>query len=248
MQMQFIQLGVEEVKQSQRRELIGFSSALEDYLRHVSPTPPSSLDVLVSTPGFEYLNSIRSEELMYETASFTDERVTYTRVLLYIQHVGAGLSDAEYLENNQCGVAPFDSDSNWCGNLNSHWYVTDNRNSMDKVVSDTLMKMDRMLQNIGHAYRLNGAFPNQTALGVTINDNESVSLALAVNYTGSQRTCAGQFDFDGAPLTCHQLFDGVGGEIIYHRHSDDFISLVTQFPFIDNTGSPLVYARNLEVI
>lgn len=226
-----------------------YGNALEDYLRVTSVQAPSDIDELVNTQGYEYLASIRPNDIGYAVTTITDRRLTYQRVLIYIQPVGNYKTRDEYLSatNNQCGTEGFDSAQEWCVNDGSIWFLTDNRKVINEQIQETTYQLDVILQKFAYSYQVEGVFPNKKNDSTVIADNSSVSLSDAVGYTDTPGSCSGHFDFYGAPLTCNNLFDVAGNPIIYHRHNDQFISVYTVLPYLDSAGENLVYSRNLEV-
>lgn len=213
-----------------------FSKALERYM-HETNTAPDSLNGLINYEGNQYLASYDLERIGYAVTPLSGVGVSYQKSILWHKRFDRFLPESSVTENNQSGSTDFSENGDFKGPSNVYWYQTSTLSTLSNLRNSFYAQLDESAQRV--VYSVN-TLPRLTSAGNTLLEGDITSLVEAVGYTGSFSDCTGVFSFDGAPLTCSDLFASDGTLVFYQLVSESVAALsIESNNLTDETGVPM---------
>jgi len=207
---------IEEQQQMEYLDAVAnFASAAEFFLeKHYRY--PNDLAELRGDDN-EHLSRWPTDSIGYAVAPFTANGLSYQKVLIWHKRNNHLLLDSSVTENNQVGSTTFTQPGDYQPDANVYWYLSNSLDGLSYLKSISLSNLDETAQRIVYAENI---LPQTTSSGGTVSVGDAISLAGAVGYTGNFFSCRGVFHFDGAPLTCSDLYTQDGSEVVFMRLSE----------------------------
>lgn len=210
-------------------------------------TAPADLATFASQPGYEHQRlAINTPWQDYAVSStLNDGNWQYPRVTVFSQQAGTAVTTTQYLDasHNACGSTAFDNVATWCGSKNSYWWRFDLKDEYARQISVEKAAQQRLLQKFASYYAKvsnnQQVFPNPGGSGVKLTD-------LIVGYSQTAATCTGQYQWQGVPLDCSDLYSVWGTPRVYNYLSEDFIAILATAPFKNSAGEDVHIASQLD--
>ncbi len=228
-----------DVYQSKARQhdMIRVAEALELYYRETNSFP-ASLPGLAATPGYEYLrSSLNSWQSLSVSPSLTDSVWTFRRAVAFTNDPTGGVTSSAYLASNECGIGGYDVATSWCGTKTSMWFRKETRDQFNEQVVTERARLNRLLQKFTDYKNTNDKYPDKDASNVALAASSITAIATLAGYAGTAITCTGQYQYQGIPIDCSDMFDSWGGKIGYQFESTSHIILVSETPIFNATGT-----------
>lgn len=230
--------------QTRQRDMITLAEGLEMYYteRHAFP---ASLAALAATSGFEYVKSSFNLWQGYAVSpSLMDGVWTFTRAVAYSVGLNDGTTAASYLATNYCGSGGYDSAASWCGSSKGRWYRKETREQVTDQITTQRVRLNRLTQKLANFYSANQKYPDVDAANIALGANSITSLATLAGYAGGASNCSGQYQYQGVPIDCADMFDLWGGAIGYQFVSGQHVILVSETPIFNAAGNRVVIAAD----
>lgn len=213
-----------------------FSNVLERYMEETN-TAPASLNELISYEGNQYLSNFDLDLIGYAVTPLSSVGLSYQKVILWHKRFDRNLPEASVVENNQSGITDFSENGDFKAPSNVYWYQTSTLSTLGNLRSKFYAQLDESAQRVVYSM---STLPKLTSTGTPIIEGDIISLVNAVGYSGSFSGCVGVFNFDGAPLTCSDLFASDGTLVFYQLVSDSVAVLsIESNNLTDEAGTPL---------
>jgi hypothetical protein len=225
-------------------ELVG--NALNRYLL-TEGALPTTLTALAATLGYETITPFIND-MGYSMVTLDDTTldVRYQKAIVFYKF-DLTETDATFLNTSDCGTGDFSSNSQWCKRDSSPYAVIDERDYQRYLATESIVKLDRLGQQIFNARTLNDDFPRTHPLG-TLSDGDLITIHEAAGYSGTVGACNGIFNFDGAILSCELMFGLNGAPIQYLINDSSLVVLYINMPYVSTSGSTLRTIRILETL
>jgi hypothetical protein len=236
---------------TQQQEMMNVSESVEQFYRE-NTTFPASLAALSTSPGYEHVRSSLNTWQGYGVSpSISDALWTFQRVVVFTNDP-TKKSSTDYLAANECGTGGYDTAQSWCGSKTSMWYRKESREAINEQIVTQRARLNRLTQKF--ATYFNGPapltigvaqkYPDKDRSNVSLAPNSISSLAALVGYSGAANNCSGEYQFQGLPIDCGDMFDLWGGKIGYQFINGDHIILVSETPIFDSSGNRVVIAAD----
>jgi hypothetical protein len=228
---------------SKEVDMVKIGEAMELYYQEKGTMPPD-LATLAATPGYEYIAArLNNWEAYSNTGQLTDGTWSFTRTAAVAFDHSDGTTVASYFAANACGTNGFATEiASWCGAANSRWYAVDTRKYIKPQMTTERVKLDRLSQKFADYYNTNGAYPSVDQANNPLGAASITSLAQLAGYSGSARNCSGQFQYQGIPIDCDEMFDLWGGLVGYQFQTSGHVILVSEPPIFDASGNRVIVA------
>lgn len=175
---------------------------------------PASLPALAATPGYEYIGKLIEPNVGYVVATDIEgTRWRFDRAIIFIQDPLRAVPVANYINANTCGVGANDP-AGFCGSEDSWYVVLESKDLQTRAFRETGLALDDTLYRILKGY--DNGLPTVRSNGTSLSTNEADYLIDIVGYTGTANDCVGSFMFEGAVLTCADLFSIEGNPVSYY--------------------------------
>lgn len=209
---------------------------------------PTSLDQLVATAGYADLRGYRDSWQDYSlSAPLNDGTWIFRRAVAVSRDPSDGVSHADYLTMNRCGVGAAAAALSWCGEPSGAWFRQETREDFGYQMTVQRGRHHRMLHKWAAHYSVAQKFPGVDKDGNPLAAGSTTELRQLVGYVGTAAACSGPFLYAGIPVDCGELFDLWGGAVAYQYINARHIVIVSEAPFLfANNTRPLI-ATDLEV-
>ncbi|WNH54794.1 hypothetical protein [Stenotrophomonas oahuensis] len=208
--------------------------------------PPSSLDELVATVGFEQLRSSRNEWQKYQMSGLLNDgtwRFERAASWTAIRKDGA----VGYASENSCGSGGLSDAASWCGSPGSVWHRVETRERFSDEIAQEKYRQRRTLQLLADYWTTRQAFPRTGVGGQTLATGQLLPLPVLVGYSGTAATCTGVYTWMGLPFDCAALFDVWGNPVGYQFQNDRYVLLASEAPFSTADGQRVIVASPLNI-
>lgn len=243
---QHIDLAVMYQSRTQYMQVVNMAENIEQYAVE-NAAYPASLPVLQAASGFEQTKSLTNTWLGYGVSgNITDGTWTFTRAVLVINDPSKGVSTAQYMTNNACGVGSYSAATSWCGAATGKWFRRETRETYPSKITTQRARLNRLLQKFGDYYNTGGSFPDKDAANVALGANSINTLASLVSYAGTASGCTGTFSFLGMPVDCGDMFDLWGNPVGYQFVSSKHVLVTSETPIYDNLGNRVVVSADFD--
>lgn len=235
---------------NQQQSMITMAEGLELYYQE-NHSFPSSLSALIASQGYQYLNSaVLTNQNYVVSPAIIDSQWTFNRQLLFLYDTSAGADPTNYLNSNTCGSGPFASALSWCGNLSdgnnlSLWYRRETRDDVALLLTTQRNNLVRLSQKFFNYYNANNAFPSLDQNNAALLGGNNTSLKVLANYSGTLQNCSGNYQYQGVPIDCSDLYDLWGGLIGYQFIDTGHVILTSETPVFNSAGNRIVIAVDL---
>lgn len=218
------------------------AEAIELYRRQYGAFP-TSLQALATTPGYQHVAANLNGWQSYATSgALNDGTWTFTRVTAFTRSPKSG-SVASYLSRNACGTAGFATETgSWCGSVDSRWYVQDARKYFVGELTTQQVRLVRLNQKFADYYNKYGYYPKVDSGGAALGTSSITALATLAGFAGTATTCSGQFQYQGIPIDCGDMFDIWGGRVGYQFEEPGHVIFVSEPPIFNGSGERVVVA------
>lgn len=210
---------------------------------------PASLTALTAMPGYEYLStSLNNWQGYVVSPSITDSKWTFNRMVAFSYNPAKSVSQATYVASNACGTGDASTASSWCGDSTSQWFRSETRESFSSRMGTQRARFNRLLHKFANYYNGMAILPNQTNASVALTAGNIYKLTTLTGYAGTAANCTGQYQFQGVPIDCSDMYDLWGSEVGYQYVSDTHIIMVSEPPVFDNNGNRVVVAADFNIM
>lgn len=224
----------EQLFQSQ---LIEYSRALELYISNTYTSPATLLELTDHT-GNAPLKSLNAERIGLASAQHDDIGLIYSKAIVWHKRFDSGYADSDVLENNQVGGNLFSEQGDYKPPSDIYWYQTTSISTLSNLRSHIYRSLDETVQRL--VYSPN-TLPVTLSSGVTLLPDDTIDLVDAVGYVGGFSACTGLFEFDGAALTCSDLYAIDGTPVQYRVLSDSQAAVYVESENLKNSaGEPFL--------
>lgn len=224
-------------EQSFQSELIEWSRSLERYISY-EYRAPASLSELTQHVGNEPLNSLGLDRISVASSEHNDVGLVYSKALIWHKRFDSNYADLDVLENNQVGSNNFSEQGDYKPPADVYWYQTSSISTLSNLRTTIYRTLDETVQRL--VYSTN-TLPVLMSSGTTLQVDDSIYLTDAVGYTGSFSSCAGLFEFDGAVITCSDLYAIDGSQVQYRILSDSQAAVYVESNNLRNAaGEPFI--------
>jgi|GEM_PF-2940353 len=203
----------EQVFQS---EMIETSRAMERYISNEF-TAPATLGVLTGYAGNAPLLSLATDRIGVASVELDDVGLIYFKALIWHKRYDSAYADEDVLENNQVGTNLFSEQGDYKPPSDVYWYQTTTISTLSNLRTRIYRSLDETVQRLVYS---SNTLPLTTSAGVKLEPDDTIDLVDAVGYTGGFNSCIGVFEFDGAALTCSDLYAIDGTPVQYRVLSD----------------------------
>ena len=227
---------------TQQADLILLAEGLEMFYTEKNAFP-ASLSAFVSSPGYEYLRSAISRGVDYSVSpTISDGIWSFNRAVVYLYDGTKGLTPTTYLASNTCGSGDFSSAVSWCGLYTSLYFKRESRDKLLEQITTQRLALNRLSMKFAAYYSANQQYPTKDASNASLAANSITSMAALAGYGGTAANCSGQFQYQGIPIDCSDMFDRWGGAVGLQFVDSQHIIFVSEPPIFDNTGAKVLIA------
>jgi len=204
--------------------------------------PPASLAVLNAAPGFEQTKGMMDNWFTYSVSpAIVDPVWQFSRAVLFSNSPLTGVTAANYLLTNNCGVGSATVATGWCGTKTSQWYRVETKEKYNEQIMTQRKKLNRLGQKLADYYNsgnvLYNSFPYNDQFSVALAANSMHKVSSLAGYAGAANACNGTFTYMGIPIDCDDMFDLWGNPVGYQYISKTHILLVTEPPIFNAAGN-----------
>lgn len=204
---------------------------------------PASLAVLSSTAGYEHVKALLNNWQGYGvSAAITDGVWTFKRAVTFTNDPTTGTTPSAYLATNACGTGGYDTATSWCGSKTSMWFRHETREGFNDQIMTERARMNRLSQKFANYYNANARYPTVDGSNVALAADSITALADLVGYAGTASACSGQYQYQGIPIDCSDMFNSWGTKVGYQFVSAAHIILVSETPILNSSGVPILVA------
>lgn len=219
--------------QTVEHDIRWWGDALADYQR-TTGSYPASLAVVQARSDYTATRHWQRAWLGYAVTSsngLNDGAWQYQRATVFealpndyaLAKLGGTASATQLLSENRCGSAAFSSDnSSWCARNDIRWWKGETRDHYVQLLTDQRLAQQAIVAKILNYYSTYHVLPGVGG-GV-------FSLPDLVNPSMTATTCSGNFNINGIPFDCQDLFSLTGQRTQYQAISD------TRFAVQQDTG------------
>ena len=224
---------------NQRHDIAEVAAAIGQFEQETGAYP-ANVAAMININGYEHLRPIieRRPNLEYELATIVGTDYTYNRFIVFIQDHFDADTRAVYLADNQCGADAFNVALDFCPNESANYHIDDNRKGFFQARLRAQYTLDHTMAKLlmwgGQAFPFDGM-----AAG------SSTTLAAAVGYVGTYAACSGSFSYGDATLSCNDLFNEWGNDIVLNKVTDNQVALMSTLPFTTPVGDPVYLLRDV---
>lgn len=235
---------------TKQRQMIRLSESLNRYVREYGAYP-ASVNALVGTPGYEHVKGYRNSWQGYAfSGTLTDANWQFQRAVLFTFDPTTGSTANAYLaaDNSErangpaCGTGGFFAAVHWCGSRESMWYLMETRNDVNDQIVNERARLIRLTQKLANYYNGFGYYPKADGSNTPLAEDSVTSLAELVGYSGGASNCSGQYQFQGVPVDCTDMFNSWGRPVGYQFVNQSHIIIVSETPLVNASGDPVVIA------
>ena len=224
------------------QQMIRLSESVSRYVSEMG-SYPVSLAALVVTPGFEHVAGLLNNWQGYGLSpTLNDANWAYRRVVLFTNDPTTGTSTVNYLAANACGSGGYDTALSWCGTKTSMWYRQEGRDSFNDLIVNERARVNRLSQKFANYYNAQAAYPSKDEANVALAADSITGLATLVGYAGTATNCSGQYQYQGIPIDCSDMFNSWGLQVGYQFVDASHIILVSETRIVNATGATIIVA------
>ncbi len=141
---------------------------------------------------------------------------------------------------NACGDTAFAEGGSWCLSSGESWLRVGATDYFPVMLSGESARLKSTITKFYRRYSGDGKFTD-------LADGSVVNLAAQSGYLGTEDNCSGVYLFDGViPLTCMDMFNSWGGNIILQVENSNSVVLVNETSIIRN-GQNVVLAEEAKL-
>ncbi|KKN80585.1 hypothetical protein LCGC14_0328040 [marine sediment metagenome] len=209
------------------RDIADLQFAIHDQRLTTASLSYNDVETARAEPGYEYLNINNRTTLINSdsTGSFlTLNGWRFWRTALWYENPKLPLGNTNYVlaANNTCGSGDLQTGLLWCGSVSSLWAKLETIDDYELIMQGESARLKRTITKLFRRYSSDSVFTD-------IVDGTTVSLPLAVGYTGNAISCQGVYLLDSViPLTCDDLFNYWGQGILLSKRSKNSIALINR--------------------
>lgn len=208
--------------QTVEHDVTWWADTIEDY-RRTTGNYPANLAEIRSRSDYAATRSWNNTWLGYAVTNangLNDGAWQYQRATVFealpkdyaLAKLGVSAAATQLLTENRCGTNTFTLDSSaWCARNDIRWWKGESRDTYVQLVTDQRLAQQALIAKILNYYSANTAFP-ETSGAV-------ISLAATVDPSKTATTCSGNFNWNGLPLDCQDLFALKGSATQYQAIS-----------------------------
>ncbi|MCP4023277.1 MAG: hypothetical protein GY729_15645 [Desulfobacteraceae bacterium] len=181
------------------------------------------------------------------TGALDDGTWEFQRVVVYAQNPRFGLTDTDFLgaDNNRLGTGSFTTAESWqCNDNNSFAWIMDTRQENLKKIIATQKNLKQTITKFVHYYNANGEFPRAKPGGAgDLTDGETITMKELANFAGTAVECAGNYHWEGVPLSSLDLFSLDGNDIVLTYMNANYIRIEVGTGVNTASGDEIVIAN-----
>jgi hypothetical protein len=141
---------------------------------------------------------------------------------------------------NACGNTKFSDGGPWCLSSEDDWHLYESTSRFPSFLSGESQRLKTVITKFYRRYGSDGKFTD-------LSDGSVVSLAAQSGYVGTEENCSGVHLFEAViPLTCMDMFNRWGGNIMLQVENSNSIVLVNETSIIRN-GQNVVLAEEAKL-
>jgi len=234
---------------SNRLAMVKLAEGIAQYYGETG-TFPVSLNSLAATPGYEHLRSTLTTWQGYAISpALTDGVWTFTRMVAYSYDRSSGPTPATYLATNFCGTGAFDTATSWCGDkYKSQYYRIETKEGYADEINTQRAQLTRIAAKFTDYATANSKLPAVDKLGTALAANSITAMSALAGYAGTAANCSGQYQYQGIPIDCSDMFDRWGGPIGYQFIDDHHVLFVSEPPIVNSAGNAVVVPTDLQLM
>ncbi|MCD5327915.1 hypothetical protein ACFFU8_09225 [Chromobacterium piscinae] len=232
--------------QQRALQVRGLAADIYQQIRETG-TVPTDLNAFSAMPGYEHQRLVINTPWQgYAVSSLlTDGNWQYQRVAMFSQPAASAVASSQYLDSshNACGTTAFDNVATWCGSKTSYWWRFDLKDEYARQINAEKTAQRRLLQKFASYYAMvannKQVFPNPGGSSVRLTD-------LLAGYSKTATSCTGQYQWQGIPLDCSDLYSAWGTPRVYNYLNEDYIAILATAPFTNAAGAAVQISSQLD--
>jgi len=232
-------------KRSNQVRMIHLSESLDRYIKETG-LYPASMNAFQSVAGYEQTAGLMNSWQGYAVSpAIVDANWTFKRMVLFANDPTIGVTQADYLAANHCGSGGYDTALSWCGSQKSMWYSRDERDDYQAAINNDRARTNRLSKKFVEYSNGYSTYPTLDKNNLSLGTNSLTSLATLAGYTGTASNCTGQYQYQGIPIDCSDMFNGWGKARAYQFFDSSHVMIVSETPIINASGTPVIISVDL---